>query len=415
MRMKPCGLLGRKLSHSFSPQIHALLGNYPYQLFEKEPEEVGTFIHSADYTALNVTVPYKELVIPFLDALTPQASKIGAVNTILRQNGQLIGENTDYYGFKQMLMHAQAQVQGEKALILGSGGASKTVHAVLSDLGVSQVITISRHGTDNYDTIERHYDAGLIVNATPVGMYPENYAAVLDLSGFTRCTCVLDLIYNPAKTRLLLQAESLGMRTQNGLWMLVAQAKRAAELFMQDAIPDSKIGEIYRTLSRESRNIVLIGMPGCGKSTVGTLLAERSGRKIFSLDAEIEKEAGMSIPEIFARYGESHFRTLETNILRRVAKIPGIILDCGGGIVTRQENDEALQQNGFVVFINRGWQDLPTDGRPLSQKNALSNLYVQRLPRYRALCDVEIDSLRLNAQQTAERIWEAFTDENSCT
>ena len=329
--MKTYGLLGRKLSHSFSPRIHALLGTYAYELFEKEPEELELFVRSGEYTALNVTVPYKELVIPFLDTLTPKAQEIGAVNTIIRRNGQLIGDNTDYYGFVQMLMHTQVQLRGEKALILGSGGAAKTVHAVLSDLGAAQVVTISRHGKDNYDSIARHFDAGLIVNATPVGMYPENYAAVLDLSEFTRCTCVLDLIYNPAKTRLLLQAEALGMRTQNGLWMLVAQAKRAAELFMQEEIPDSKIGEIDRILSMENRNIVLIGMPGCGKSTAGTLLAERTGRRLYSLDAEIEKEACMLIPEIFAQYGEEYFRALETKILRAIAKKPGIILDCGGG------------------------------------------------------------------------------------
>lgn len=413
--MKPCGLLGRKLSHSFSPRIHALLGDYEYRLFEKEPEEVGAFITGGEYASLNVTVPYKETVISFLDVLTPQARKIGAVNTIIRRDGKLIGDNTDYYGFSQMLVRAGAQIKGEKALILGSGGASKTVHAVLSDLGAAQTITISRHGEENYENISRHYDAGVLINATPVGMFPENYASPLCLSGFERLACVLDLIYNPAKTRLLLDAQDRGMRTQNGLWMLVAQAKRAAELFMDCEIPDTKIAEIYHTLSLESRNIVLIGMPGSGKSTAGALLAERTGRKICSLDAEIEACAGMPIPEIFARYGEAHFRALETQTLQKAAKTPGIILDCGGGVVTRTENDEALRQNGFIVFLNRGWEGLPTDGRPISQQNSLRELYTARLPRYRCLCDVEIDSTHLQPQQTVERILEAFTDENSCT
>lgn len=413
--MKPCGLLGRKLGHSFSPRIHSLLGEYEYRLFEKEPEDVGTFLQSEEYASLNVTVPYKQTVIPFLDELTPQAQKIGAVNTIIRRDGKRIGDNTDYYGFLQMLTRANAQVKGEKAVILGSGGASKTVHAVLSDLGAAQVVTVSRSGRDHYENIARHYDAGLLVNATPVGMFPENYAAALDLSGFTRCACVLDLIYNPAKTRLLLQAQAMGMRTQNGLWMLVAQAKRAAELFMQRRLADEKIGQIYYTLSAQSRSIVLIGMPGCGKSTAAALLSRRTGRKVYSLDAIIEDQAGMPIPEIFARYGEVHFRALETQVLRDAAKNPGIILDCGGGVVTREENDEALRQNGFIVFLNRGWQGLPTDGRPLSQQNALSSLYSLRLPRYRALCDVEIDSTDLLPEQTAEKILEAFADENSCT
>jgi len=253
------------------------------------------------------------------------------------------------------------------------------------------------------------------VNATPVGMYPNNYIAPVDLSIFKKCKYVLDLIYNPLKTRLLLQAESLGMHVQNGLWMLVAQAKKACELFQSISLPDSEILRVYSALSLQSRNIVLIGMPGCGKSTAGKLLANLTGRRVYALDAMIADRAGMPIPEIFEKYGEDHFRAIESEVLRDTAKNPGVIIDCGGGIVTRSENFEPLQQNGFVVFLNRGWQNLPKDGRPISQRSDLSELYAKRLPLYRAVCSIEIDSTELQPEQTAQKIMEAFNHENSCT
>ena len=408
MSMKGFGLLGRKLGHSFSPRIHAFLGDYAYPLYEKEPEELESFLRSGIFGALNVTVPYKETVIPYLDELTLRAEKIGAVNLILNKNGRLVGDNTDYYGFVQMISRVGADVQGKKVLILGSGGASKMVRAVLSDLGAGEIITVSRKGPENYETAVRHTDTFMIVNATPVGMYPNNYASPISLAPFSECRYVLDLIYNPQKTRLMLDAEARGIKTQNGLWMLIAQAKEGSSLFTGKAIDEGEVSRIYEILSHESRNLVLVGMPGSGKSTVSSILSRKTGRDVHCLDQIISLSAGMPIPEIFAQFGEAYFRELESFTLCEYAKHPGMILDCGGGIVTRKENFEALRQNGFVVFLNRGWDKLPTDGRPLSDGADLEKMYENRLPLYRAVCDLELDTTDLSPEETAETILEAF-------
>ncbi len=408
--MRGFGLLGRKLGHSFSPRIHAYLDDYAYPLFEKEPDELPEFLKNGDFGALNVTVPYKETVIPYLDALTPRAQKIGAVNLILRKEGRLIGDNTDYYGFVQMLSRVGADVKGKKVLILGSGGASKMVRAVLADQGAGEILTVSRTGEVNYQNVTQHRDAYMIVNATPVGMYPNNYAAPLDLSPFASCEYVLDLIYNPQNTRLMLQAQAMGKKTCNGLWMLIAQAKEGSRLFTGKEIDDTEISRIYDILSHESRNLVLVGMPGSGKSTVSSILARKTGRENHCLDQIISLTAGMPIPEIFAQFGENYFRELESFSLCEYAKHPGVILDCGGGIVTREENREALRQNGFVVFLNRGWEKLPTEGRPLSEGADLRAMYEARLPLYRGVCDLELDTTKLTPEDTAEAILEAFAE-----
>ena len=411
--MKKFGLLGRRLGHSFSPQIHACLGDPDYVLFEKEPEEIENFLKSGEFAALNVTVPYKQAVMPFLDGISDEAERIGAVNTIIRENGRLIGHNTDYYGFFQTVKRAGISVEGRKAVVLGSGGASKTVKTVLTDLGASDVVIVSRTGESNYSNLDRHADAVLLVNATPVGMYPDNYKSPVDLRAFPKCECVIDLIYNPEKTMLIQQALSLGIPAYNGLWMLVAQAKKARELFENKSIDDGEISKVYKKLALESRSIALIGMPGCGKSTTAKLLSAKTGRRILSLDSLIEEKAGISIPQIFASYGEEHFRRIENEVLREASKIPGVIIDCGGGIVTRSENFAPLKQNAFVVFLNRGWENLPTDGRPLSLGGKNRELYTVRLPLYRQFCDAEIDTSELGAEETAEKVMEAFENENS--
>ena len=269
-----CGLLGRKLGHSYSPQIHAMLGSYGYALFEKEPEALEDFLKNGDFTGLNVTIPYKKDVIPFLDELSDRAKRLGAVNTIVRKpDGRLIGHNTDYFGFETMLADSGIDMQGKKALVCGSGGASNTAVAVLREHG-AHVVILSRSGPDNYQNLERHADAALIVNATPVGMYPNvDGAAIEDLSLFPKLEGVLDLIYNPARTKILLAAEERGLKTENGLKMLVAQAKESAEWFTGCSIPDSRIDGIHHAMRLEMENIVLIGMPGCGKTTIGRLLA----------------------------------------------------------------------------------------------------------------------------------------------
>ena len=406
--MRSFGLLGRKLGHSFSPRIHSFFGDYAYPLYEKEPEEIPGFLKNGAFDALNVTVPYKETVIPYLSELTPRAQKIGAVNLILRDGDRLIGDNSDYYGFSQMLSRVGADVREKKALILGSGGAAKMVRAVLADQGAGEILTVSRTGKINYQNVTQHTDAYMIVNATPVGMYPDNYAAPLDLAPFVSCEYVLDLIYNPLSTRLMLQAQAMGKKTCGGLWMLIAQAREGSSLFTGEEIDDAQIGRIYDILSRESRNIVLIGMPGSGKSTAASILARVTGRDLFCLDQIISLTAGMPIPEIFAQFGEDYFRELETFCLREYARRPGCILDCGGGIVTRKENFEALRQNGFVVFLNRGWSSLPTEGRPLSEGADLREMYETRLPLYREVCDTELDTSCLSPEETAKAIMEAF-------
>lgn len=387
-----CGLLGRKLGHSYSPQIHSYLGTYSYDLFEKEPEEVADFIRNGDFTAINVTIPYKKDVIPYLDELSPTAQKMGSVNTVVRRSdGTLFGHNTDYFGFTSMVRRSGIPVVGKKALVLGSGGTSNTAVKALADLG-AQVVIISRSGENNYENLDLHADASVIVNTTPVGMYPKTGVAPVDLKRFPQLEGVLDVIYNPARTQLLLDAEAMGLPHDNGLWMLVAQAKEAAEYFTGTKLDDSMIETIHRKLSVQMQNIVLIGMPGCGKSTIGALLAKKLGRTLVDADAEIEQLAGKTIPEIFAQDGEDAFRNWETQVLAELGKRSGLVIATGGGCVTRQRNYPLLHQNGCIVWLQRDIQVLPTDGRPLSQANDLGDMYTKRKPLYEDFADFSADN-----------------------
>lgn len=387
-----CGLLGRKLGHSYSPQIHALMAEYPYTLFEKEPEDVGEFILHGDYTGINVTIPYKKDVIPFLNELSPLALRMGAVNTVVRrEDGSLYGHNTDYFGFSSMVHRSGISVTGKKILVLGSGGASNTAVKVLQDMG-AHVIIISRSGPENYQNLCRHYDASVIVNTTPVGMYPNTGIAPVDLSKFPALEGVLDMIYNPSKTQLLLDAETLGLPHENGLWMLVAQAKEAAEYFAGTAFDDSLIETVYNKLTAQMQNIVLIGMPGCGKSTIGKQLAARLGRSFVDADVTITELAGKSIPEIFTQDGESVFRQWETDALTQLGKQSGLIIATGGGCVTQKRNYPLLHQNSRIFWLQRSLDVLPTDGRPLSQSNKLIDLYTQRKEMYASFADHIIDN-----------------------
>ena len=298
-----CGLLGRRLSHSYSPQIHSYLGDYSYGLFEKEPEELEDFLRNGDFTGLNVTIPYKKDVIAYLDELSPVAKKMGAVNTIVRRaDGTLYGHNTDYFGFHYMVQKSGLNVKGKKVLVLGSGGASNTAVAVLEELGAN-VIVISRSGENNYGNLSRHYDARVIVNTTPVGMYPNTGTSPVEPEHFDDLEGILDVIYNPQRTQLLMDGENLMVPTENGLWMLVAQAKESAEYFLGKKLNDQLISEIHHKLTVQMQNIILIGMPGCGKTTVGQALAEKLGREFMDADEEIIRLAGKSIPEIFAQDG----------------------------------------------------------------------------------------------------------------
>lgn len=391
--MLKCGLLGEKLGHSYSPQIHSMLADYEYKLFEKSPEELEDFLKSGEFDGLNVTIPYKKSVMPYCAELSPTAAQIGSVNTIVRRSdGSLYGDNTDAFGFENLIVHNGIEVKGKKALVLGTGGASVTAQAVLKNLGASEVVVISRKGEDNYENIAKHADAEIIANTTPVGMYPNNGKAAVDLTQFPKLSGVLDVVYNPARTALLLQAEKLCIPCAGGLYMLVSQAKRSCELFTGKSIPDSEIDRIERVLSYQMLNIVIIGMPGSGKTAVSTMLAERLGRKIFDTDTIVSEKAGMTIPEIFAAQGEAGFRKLETEATAEVGKLSGNIISTGGGVVTVADNYELLHQNGVIVWIERDTNKLARDGRPISLSSDLNELYAARLPLYERFADIKADN-----------------------
>ena len=385
------GLLGRTLRHSYSPQIHALLGDYEYRLFEVEPQDLEAFLKKREFGGINVTIPYKKDVLPYLSGISDNAKRIGAVNTIIvKEDGGLYGDNTDYDGFLCLVQKSGFQVKGKKALVLGTGGASLPISAVLSDLGAREVVFISRSGENNYQNLSRHADTDLIVNTTPVGMYPNNLKAPLSLSEFPNLSGVLDIVYNPQKTKLILDAERLGIPAYSGLLMLVAQGKRAAELFLGHDIPDSETDRIFKKLSTEMQNIVLVGMPGCGKTTVGKALAEQLNRPFFDADEEILKRTGKSAEAWIEACGEAVFRQKETEVLESLCKQSGTVIATGGGAVTVPENADILRQNSIVFFINRDVSALPVEGRPLSKATALSEMYEVRLPLYRGVCDYEI-------------------------
>lgn len=386
------GLLGRNLSHSYSPQIHSAFADYDYCLMEVEPDKLETFMRSANFSGINVTIPYKKAVLPYCDELTPQAKRLGAVNTIVKKsNGTLWGHNTDYFGFLEMVKISGLNVQGKKALVLGSGGAGVTASAVLADLGAT-VIVISRKGKYNYDNLHLHQDASIIVNATPVGMYPNNGAAPISLSAFPNLEGVLDLIYNPSKTELLLEAEERGLIALNGLYMLVAQAKESAEYFCGNTISNEKIKDVYCSLKLQMENIILIGMPGSGKSTIGAMLAKALGRQFVDTDQLLMERVKMSIPDYMKKYGLERFRQEESSVISDISKQSGLIIATGGGCVTREDNYRPLHQNGNVIWVNRPICKLSTEGRPLSVSGNLEDMYTARSPLYSHFADLQIDN-----------------------
>lgn len=386
------GLLGRKLGHSLSPQIHEKLGDYKYELFCREPEELEKFFSDTSLKGYNVTIPYKVDAFRACDEKSERAKKIGSVNTcIRREDGTLYGDNTDYFGFSYMAKKAGACFAGKKVLVLGSGGASLTVQVVAKDEGAREVVVVSRTGENNYENISLHADADIIVNTTPVGMFPNNGERLIDLGIFTSCSCVLDLIYNPLKTQLLLDAEKLGISCANGLIMLVAQAVKAAEQFIKTEIPEEKIDEVYSSLLNERKNIVLVGMPGSGKSTVGRLLAEKLGREFADTDEMIEERENKKIPRIFAERGEAYFRDVESLCVREAGKRMALVIATGGGAVLREENRNAIKENSVVVFLDRDLSSLATEGRPLSSsEEKLKKMQEIRYPIYKEIADFTV-------------------------
>lgn len=387
-----CGLLGRKLGHSYSPQIHGQLASYDYSLFEKEPEELEGFLKNGNFVGLNVTIPYKKDVIPFLDQLSPVARRLGAVNTIVRRgDGSLVGHNTDYFGFRYLVQQSGLDVRGKKVLVLGSGGASNTAVAALQELG-ARVVIISRSGENNYGNLHLHADASVIVNTTPVGIYPNTGVSPIDLGCFPQLEGVLDVVYNPARTQILLDAENRGLVAMNGLWMLVAQAKESAEWFSGESIPDSRIVQIHAALRAQMENIILVGMPGCGKTTIGRLLARETGKQFVDADEALEARVGRKITDIIPTDGEAAFRCLETETLAELGKQSGFVIATGGGCVTQERNYPLLHQNGTILWLTRALDKLPTEGRPLSQTGKLQQMLATRQPMYRRFADAVIEN-----------------------
>lgn len=407
------GLLGQKLGHSWSSVIHRELGCAEYRHIELEPGELSAFFKDTDVGALNVTIPYKRDVIAFCDELDPSAAEIGSVNTVVpTAEGRLRGYNTDITGFCYMARRAGISMTGKKILVLGSGGSSLTARAAAARENAGSVTVISRSGEDNYSNLDRHADADVIINTTPVGMYPRNGESPLDLRLFPRLSGVIDIVYNPQRTALLLQAAELGIPRTDGLPMLVSQAAAAEELFFGKAIAPEKTEEIVSHLRREMTNIVLIGMPGCGKTTVGRELAALTGRELIDIDSEIEKETGMPIPDFFALNGEEAFRKAEHGIICRAGCQTGKLIVTGGGAVTVRENYPPLCQNGRIYELHRPLELLPTEGRPISQSTSPAELYARRAPLYAAFRHRRIENTASPAE-TANEIWRDFC-ENSC-
>ena len=386
------GLLGEKLGHSFSPQLHRALAGYDYRLLPTPREEVEELFRRRDFRGLNVTIPYKQTVMPLCDEIDPRASAIGAVNTVVNRGGRLTGYNTDIDGLIYLAKRAGVDMAGKKVVILGSGGTSRTAQAAARELGAAEIVVVSRRGEDNYETLPRHADAGVLINTTPVGMYPGCGEAPVKISLFPRLTGVLDVVYNPLRTALLMEAEARGIPASCGLPMLAAQAWRAAELFTGEDIPESRLEAAHADLLRQVRNVVLIGMPGCGKSTVGRALARRLGKEFLDLDQLVVEEARKSIPAIFAQEGEEAFRAMESRIVRRAGGRTGCVISTGGGVVTRRENYAPLHQNGVIVHLTRSLDLLPKAGRPVSQRTDPAALWRQREGLYRAFADVEADN-----------------------
>ena len=406
--MERFGLLGERLGHSLSPQIHGYFGEYPYTLIEKDRDELATFFAAREYRAINVTIPYKKDVMAFCDELDEIARRIGSVNTIRFDEDAVRGYNTDYAGFRYLLEKNSVPIADNKVLVLGSGGSSVTACCVLHDMQAREVVVISRSGENNYQNLDRHSDAAVIVNTTPVGMFPHNSEAPVNLAKFPTCRAVVDIIYNPLKTKLLLDAEERGILAVNGLEMLVAQGKRAAEIFFAKAIDDAVVENTVRSMEKRFRNVVLVGMPGCGKSTVGKLLAEQLEKSFVDTDVLVEQAADRPIPEIMASEGETAFRDREQAAVAEAGKQLSRVIATGGGAILREDNCRALRQNAQVVFLERPLEKLATAGRPLSKGGAaLAELYEQRLPLYRALADVTV-AVDDDPAVTCERILEVL-------
>ncbi|MBO7149790.1 MAG: AAA family ATPase [Clostridia bacterium] len=409
MEKKYC-LIGKSLKHSFSPQIHAYLGDYDYSLVEVAKENLQSFVEDKEYAGYNVTIPYKKDIIEYLDDVQDVAKEIGAVNTVVNKNGKLIGYNTDFYGIVYSLERAGISLTNKKVMILGSGGTSGTATVVAKHGEAREIVIVSRSGENNYQNYHLHKDTEVIINTTPVGTYPNNYESLVDLDKFEHLEGVLDVIYNPMLTKLLVQAKKKGIKYSNGLPMLVAQAKQSAAYYFDKPIDDEKIEIAINSFERKNQNVVLIGMSGCGKTTIGKLVAEKLNREFIDTDLEIVKKDGRDIPTIFKESGEEYFRDLERQVLSEVGVLSSKVIATGGGIVENGENYFPLKQNGKIFYLQRQIQDLDRSGRPLvSSVTAVKKLFERRRQKYLDFADVLIDNNK-ELQNTVGEIIKHYED-----
>jgi len=409
------GLIGEKLSHSFSKEIHGMIADYEYSLKEIRECDLDAFFALRDFEAINVTIPYKERIIPLLDSVDDKAKLIGAVNTVVNRGGKLSGYNTDFYGMSALAERIGISFDGKKVVILGTGGTSKTAKAVATAHGCREIVLVGRSGTGGSITYNElysnHTDADIIINTTPVGMYPNTNASPIDISKFAGLCGVIDAVYNPLKTKLILDAKAKGIPAEGGLFMLVAQAVRASEIFLDTTYPEELCERVFGKIESDKRNIVLIGMPASGKSTVGKIIAEKLCRPLFDTDILIEERTGMSIPDIFKAHGEPAFRDIEQEVISKASDKTGAVIATGGGAILREDNINALRKNGNIYFIDRPLDMLiPTADRPLSSsKEDIERRYHERYDKYVNAADKRID-----AQDEAEAVATRIIETERC-
>lgn len=412
------GLIAEAVSHSYSAEIHKKLFGYDYELKAIKKEELESFLKTKDFNGINVTIPYKTAVMIHLDYVNQNAMEIGAVNTIVNRDNMLSGYNTDFMGLTDLIIRNKIDLKGKKVLILGSGGTSKTANAVAKSLLANQVLNVSRQEKEGFITYEQakniHKDADVIINTTPVGMYPEIDKSPIEISQFQNLSAVVDVIYNPLRSKLVMDARNLGIKAVGGLYMLVSQAAFAGELFLDKTIEKSKVCQVYKEILKEKENIVLIGMPGCGKSSTGRKIAELSGKEFIDTDIEIYKETGKRPAEIINEFGEAKFRDIEEAVIKKIAVLNNCVISTGGGAVLRSNNVDLLKKNGRIYCINRNIDDIkPTATRPLTQnRQMLQERYDERYPIYLKWADVcvnPVDGIWENAKMIMEEFYE-----NSC-
>ena len=408
------GLLGKKLGHSFSKEIHAMIGDYDYRLYETDEDGVKELMTKKNFKAINVTIPYKETVMPYLDFISENAKKIGSVNTVVKRGGTLYGYNTDFAGLEGLIKRTGVEIKNKKVLILGTGGTSKTAYAVSKDMGAGEIYKVSRHegagGITDNEAYEKHTDATVIINATPVGMYPKNGEKPIDISKFKNLTGVIDVIYNPLETALLKDARERNIKNADGLYMLVLQAVKASELFFDTKYDDCLTDSIFKKVYADKENIVLVGMPSCGKSTIGRIISKNLGREFIDTDSLIVEKYG-EISKIFELKGEKYFRNIESQIIAEVSKKNGAVISTGGGAVLRNENIDYLKQNSRIYFLDRAIEKLvPTSDRPLAgTRERIEKLFGERYERYITVCDEKIgvlDDPEIPAKEIERRHYE---------